>query len=134
MDETIVGLVRDYARAKQALCRAIGGRSVEEGIGEWIACNYYRGRLAPSNTRAFDVVAPDGRSVQAKARTAVTAPQFEHNETNGFDVSLCLWLSKDFEKVRAAWEITPETLARMARYTKTGVAYVTEPQLRGGGP
>ena len=95
-------LVRAYEAARRSLLDAIGGRSVVEGIGEYIALRHYGDDLAARNSTGYDVVAADGRPVQAKARTNQTGPQWEHALGESFDVSLCAWL----------WRSRPGTRSR----------------------
>lgn len=133
MTDDIRSLVRNFAEAEQALRQALGGRTPVEGVGEWIARLHYGGTLARGNTRGFDVVAADGRRIQAKARTAVRAPQFEHEPGFNFDLSLCIWLSKDLGQVLGAWEVTPDALRAADRRSSKGDPMITEPQLRRGG-
>ncbi|MBZ4401597.1 hypothetical protein [Myxococcus sp. AS-1-15] len=133
MTSDIRELVRNFAEAERALRQAVGGRTVVEGVGEWIACRYYGGQLARGNTNGFDLIAADGRRIQAKARTAVTAPQFEHEPGLNFDLSLCIWLSKDLSKVLMAWEVTPQALRASGRFSSKGDPMITQPQLRRGG-
>ncbi|WP_434388324.1 DUF6998 domain-containing protein [Melittangium boletus] len=133
MTNNIRELVRNFAEAERALRQAVGGRTVVEGIGEWIACKHYKGQLARSNTNGFDLVAADGRRIQAKARTALNTPQFEHEHGLNFDLSLCIWLSKDLSKVIKAWEVTPSALRKSGRLSSRGEPMITEPQLRRGG-
>ena len=133
MTDDIRTLVRNFAEAEQALRKALGGRTPVEGVGEWIALARYGGRLARGNTTGFDVVAADGRRIQAKARTAVSAPQFEHEPGFNFDLSLCLWLSKDLARILCAWEVTPDALRASGRRSSKGDPMITEPQLRRGG-
>lgn len=133
MTNDIRTLVRNFAEAEQALRKALGGRTPVEGVGEWIARVHYGGTLARGNTHGFDVVAADGRRIQAKARTAVSSPQFEHERAFNFDVSLCIWLSKDLARVLRAWEVTPDALRASGRTSSKGDPMLTEPQLRRGG-
>ncbi|NTX67743.1 hypothetical protein HUA74_44590 [Myxococcus sp. CA051A] len=83
--------------------------------------------------KGFDLIAADGRRIQAKARTALSQPQFEHEPSLNFDLSLCIWLTKDHLHVLRAWEVTPQALRASGRFSSKGDPMITEPQLRRGG-
>lgn len=75
-------------------CRGITRTAATTGdFGEHIALGMYGGALAPAGTESYDLIDPDGRRLQVKARVANRSAgqlRVTLNSDHGFDACLVL--------------------------------------------
>ena len=124
-EQSTPDLLSQYAQILAEL-RARGvARTGNAPLGDYaehIALSVYGGTLAHNSAKSYDLTAPDGRTIQVKARTmsASTSPSAVFSVFRTFDFSTATLLILDSRTyaVKRAHEMSPEQVKQASRWSK----------------
>lgn len=122
--ESTPALLRQYAEILAEL-RARGVvRTSNAPLGdyaEYIALRVYGGTLAPNSAKSYDLLAPDERRIQVKARTvsATTSPSAVFSVFRSFDFEAAVLIVLDARTYNLRWakELSPEDVREASRWS-----------------
>lgn len=89
-------------------------------LAEYCAAIVYDGLLAPNSAKSYDLVAADGRRIQAKVRlirpTTSTSAVFSPIRSFGFDACIFLLVNDDGGHVEVAKELTVDEVREIGKH------------------
>lgn len=131
--EPTPALLRQYAEILAEL-RARGvvrtGNAPLGDYAEHVALQVYGGELAPPSAKSHDLVTPDGRLIQVKARTvgATTGSGSVFSAFRSFDFEIATLLVLDSRTYNLRWvrELSPEEVRDASRWSSHVNGYLLQ--------